>query len=148
MTSTYVKNYGMIENYVKNNDKITTTGAKWIGDYDGSVANVDIDISNNGSVEHTHLRLNNDDLLDILNMDTIDRSIDQRLSSDFLLDAPSPHIPVPPRIPFRSKRHALYPRKFNKPTSRIRGVKKSKKRHKKAKKKTRKIDPLIQLSSL
>lgn len=146
--TTYVKNYGMIENYVKNNDKTVKTGTKWIGDYDGSVANVDIDITHNGCVEHAHLKLDNDDLLDILNMDAIDRPIDQRLSSDFLLDTPSPNVLVPPHIPIRLKGLTSYPHKFNKHTSRTRGVKKSKKRHKKAKKKTRKIDPLVQLSSL
>ena len=134
--TTYVKNYGMIQNYVKNNDKITTTGAKWIGNYDGTVANVDIDINNNGYAEHAHLQLDNDDLLHILNMDSIDQPIDQRLQNDFLLDIPPPHIPVPPYIkyPYTLKRP-----KLQKHTKR-RGLKKSKK--------SRKMDSLIQLSSL
>lgn len=143
--TTYVKSYGMIQNDIKNNNTTTTSGAKWIGDYDGTLANVDIDINHNGSVEHAHLQLDNDDLLDILNMETINKPIDQRLQTDFLLDTPFPHMPAPPmpiglKYPCKIKRHKL--QKYTK----RRGVKKSKKN--KHKNKSRKIDSLIQLSSL
>lgn len=132
--TTYVKNYGMIQNYVKSNDKTITTGAKWIGDYDGTVANVDIDVNNNGYTEHAHLQLDNDDLLHILNMEAIDRPIDQRLQNDFLLDMP-PYI----KYPYKLKRPKS---NFQKHTKRRR-LTKSKKN-----KRSRKMDSLIQLSSL
>jgi len=147
MTS-YVKNYGMVNTYIKKNDEISTNETKWVGDYDGNVANLNIDMNDNGNMEHVHMQLDNDDLLNILNMTSVDEDIERRLKTDFLLDERP--------ISMVRQKGLMYPYKATKATKANKAIKtksqKQTKRKGRAKsnkaKKVRKPNALIQLSSL
>ena len=83
--TTYVKNDGILQVYTKKNNKKYMNQVKWNGEYDGNIASLNLDINNNGKRENIHMNLDNDDLLDILNRDVVNKPLDQRLTQDFLL---------------------------------------------------------------
>jgi hypothetical protein len=56
---------------------------KWDADYDGDIAKVSLDLKNNGKTKHYNIKLDNSDLAKILNIDSVDLPIDQRLKRDF-----------------------------------------------------------------
>ena len=83
--TTYIKNYGITQSYIKKNNKQTMNELKWKADYDGNMAHLDLNILANGKKDHINMTLDNDDLMRILNTNTVNQPIDQRLRSDFLL---------------------------------------------------------------
>jgi hypothetical protein len=83
MLDTYMKNRGTTKtifhdknnNYVKKYD--------WDLEYDGEKANINIDENQNGKTEHYNLQLDNDDLANILKINSVKEPIDKRLLNDF-----------------------------------------------------------------
>ena len=82
--NTYVKNIGMTQTYINDNDKIYTNELKWDGKYDGNIAKLNLDVDNNGKKKNIHLELDNQDLLNILNKHAVNMPIDERLKMDYL----------------------------------------------------------------
>ncbi len=56
---------------------------EWDADYDGKIANMSLDVNNNGNKQHYSLKLDNDDLATILNIPSIQDTLDMRLKRDF-----------------------------------------------------------------
>lgn len=83
---TYMKNYGITQSYIKKNNKQSMNELKWKADYDGKNAYLKMDILANGKKKHIQMTLDNDDLMRILNTDTVNQPIDQRLLKDFSLN--------------------------------------------------------------
>jgi hypothetical protein len=83
MLGTYIKNRGMTKTIIHSNNKNNTNEIKWDADYDGDVANVSINSNNDGIHDKFHFTLNNHDLANILNIDTINMPLEQRLKRDF-----------------------------------------------------------------
>jgi hypothetical protein len=83
MLDTYIKNRGSTKTIIHNNNHNKISEANWDVDYDGNVANLSLDLNNNGKSKHYNLKLDNSDLAKILNMDSIHLPIDQRLKRDF-----------------------------------------------------------------
>jgi hypothetical protein len=83
MLDTYMKNRGTTKtifhdknnNYVKKYD--------WDLEYDGEKANINIDENQNGKTQHYNLQLDNDDLANILKINSVKEPIDKRLLNDF-----------------------------------------------------------------
>ena len=82
--TTYIKNYGVTQSYILNKNKKSMNELKWIADYDGNNAHIHIDILGDGKKEHMNLTLNNEDLMQLFNRDTVNQPIDHRLRNDFL----------------------------------------------------------------
>lgn len=80
MLDTYFKNKGNTKTIVHNNG---VNKIKWAADYNGDVANISIDVDDNGTNEHYTTQLTNEDLDNILNIPSINKPIDQRLLNDF-----------------------------------------------------------------
>ena len=93
MLGTYIKNKGMTKTIIHANNKNRTNEIKWDADYDGNTANVSINSNNNGKHDKVHFTLNNEDLANILNVDTVNMPIEQRLKRDF-----KKNIKQPPKI--------------------------------------------------
>ena len=55
----------------------------WDADYDGNVANISVDLQNNGRQQHYDVRLDNQDLANILNVPSVNMPLDRRLKRDF-----------------------------------------------------------------
>jgi len=66
-----------------NNKKVNEIN--WDANYNGSVADINIDMYNNGKTDHVTMKLTNDDLIRLLNRPTVNNTIDQRLMDDFSL---------------------------------------------------------------
>jgi|Laugresubdmm15sn_1035100.scaffolds.fasta_scaffold18856_2 hypothetical protein len=80
----YVKNIGTTsETVFLNNDKISKQNIGWDADYDGNEANVSVDVQDNGAYKHYDVNLTNEDLANILNIQSVGLPIHQRLKNDF-----------------------------------------------------------------
>jgi hypothetical protein len=83
MLDTYFKNKGVTKTIVHNNGVNKVNKIKWEADYNGDVANISIDVDDNGTNEHYTTQLTNEDLDNILNIPSVNKPIDQRLLNDF-----------------------------------------------------------------
>jgi len=84
MSNIYVKNYGFTKTLIKDNKKQSKNEIKWIGDYDGQEARIEVDIEENGVKKHTMIQLDNNDIMELLSVHPVNQSLDKRLTSDFL----------------------------------------------------------------
>lgn len=83
MTS-FIQNYGCTKTLINNNDNILNHEIKWEGNYDGSKANILLNINDNGKKEIIKMKLNDDDIKQILGFSSVDIPLDERLTNDFL----------------------------------------------------------------
>ena len=83
MLNTYIKNRGSTKTIIHNNNHNAVNQLEWDADYDGNVANISVDLINNGNVGHYDVKLNNDDLAKILNVNSVKSPIHKRLKNDF-----------------------------------------------------------------
>ena len=87
----YIKNYGFTKTYTRdNNDKNIKNEIKWIGDYDGNKANIELDINDNGNRELVRMQLDNNDIMELLGIQPIQIPLVQRLTNDFLDESYNP----------------------------------------------------------
>ena len=83
MLDTYIKNRGATKTILHNQNKNDVNEIKWDADYDGKVANIELDINTNGQSGHYDISLDNQNLADILNIPSVKGSIHHRLLKDF-----------------------------------------------------------------
>lgn len=83
MLDTYIKNRGTTKTIIHNNNHNKINEIKWDADYDGKIANVSVDLINNGKVGHYDVKLDNKDLANILNINSVKTPIHKRLKNDF-----------------------------------------------------------------
>jgi len=74
---------GMNEQVININGKNKFNNFKWNADYNGKVANISLDSNNNGKKKSLNFILDNNDLVNMLNVNTNDIIIDKRLTNDF-----------------------------------------------------------------
>jgi hypothetical protein len=82
--SSYIENYGFTKTSIMNNNKKIDNEVKWEGNYDGKLANINIDINDNGKKEFVSMQLTNNDLLDLLSLPQVEVPLEKRLYNDFL----------------------------------------------------------------
>ena len=83
MLNTFIKNRGTTKTIIHNNNDNNINEIKWDADYDGDGANISLDLTNNGNVNHYNVKLDNDDLANILNINSVKMPIHKRLEKDF-----------------------------------------------------------------
>ena len=83
MLNTFIKNRGTTKTIIHNNNHNHISSLDWDADYDGDVAHIALEANNNGKREHLDISLDNDDLANLLNMQTVNIPIDKRLKMDF-----------------------------------------------------------------
>ena len=83
MLNTYIKNRGSTKTIIHDNHQNYVNEIKWDADYDGDIANVSLDLKNNGKNKHYNIKLDNFDLAKILNVNSVNLPIDKRLKRDF-----------------------------------------------------------------
>ena len=81
---TYIENKGITKTIITNNGEREENIIKWNADYDGNYADIKLNVSNNCKKNKVHLRLNNNDLSNILGIHSIEMPIEERLERDFL----------------------------------------------------------------
>jgi hypothetical protein len=82
--SGYIQNYGFTKTLINNNNNVLNNEIKWEGIYDGSKANIYIDINDNGKKELIKMKLNNNDIQELLGMPSVNIPLEERLKNDFL----------------------------------------------------------------
>jgi len=83
MLDTYIKHKGVTKTIMHQNNKNSVNEMEWDADYDGQVAKLSLDLNNNGDKEHYSFKLDNEDLASILNIPSINETLDMRLKRDF-----------------------------------------------------------------
>jgi hypothetical protein len=83
MLDTYVKNRGSTKTFIHNNNHSDVNEINWDADYDGNYANISLDLNQNGLTKHFDIKLNNNDLADILNIPSVNLPIHERLADDY-----------------------------------------------------------------
>ena len=111
MLNTYIKNRGITQTLVNNNNQKQFNQISWDADYDGQKANISFTSDTDGNKNHFDVTLDNEDLANILNIPSVSMPIDKRLQMDFndsfrpepqIIQIEMPHIntaKLPPRQP-------------------------------------------------
>jgi len=85
-----IKNKGNTQTTIYNNNvKYNVNKIKWDASYDGEVANINMDINENGNKKHFNMNLDNEDLAELLNVPSVDEDLYRRLKKDFKNVKPS-----------------------------------------------------------
>lgn len=84
MLDTFIKNKGVTKTIIHNNNKNYYNEVNWDADYDGENANISLDIDGNGVKSHVEVKMNNDELAEILNIPSENKTLEKRLYDDFL----------------------------------------------------------------
>lgn len=84
MINTYISNGSAEVEYVRNGNQIKSNKTSWSGDYDGYDGNLDIEVEENGHLKKTHIDFTNKDLANLLNIQSVEKPLYQRLKNDFL----------------------------------------------------------------
>jgi hypothetical protein len=79
----YENENGMNQSFVNINGKKKYKNLKWNADYNGEVANIYLKSNDNGRKKIYNFMLDNNDLANMLNVNTNDMLIDERLKQDF-----------------------------------------------------------------
>ena len=74
---------GMNQSFVNINGKKKYKNLKWNADYNGEIANIYLKSNDNGRKKIYNFMLDNNDLANMLNVNTNDMLIDERLKQDF-----------------------------------------------------------------
>ena len=80
----YMQNYGFAKTIINKNNKKTKNEVMWNGDYNGNIANIEVNMNDNGNREIIKMQLDNNDILNMLGVQPINIPLEQRLQSDFL----------------------------------------------------------------
>ena len=79
-----IKNKGVTKTVIRSNGRTKTNKINWNADYDGEVANISLDIEDDGIKNNYSSRLTNDEIAQILNPPQENQlSLDERLLNDF-----------------------------------------------------------------
>jgi len=83
MLNTYIKNRGITQTLVNNNNQKQFNQINWDADYDGQNANISFTSDTDGNKNHFDITLDNEDLANMLNIPSVSTPIDKRLQMDF-----------------------------------------------------------------
>lgn len=83
MLNTYIKNQGIEQTIVHDNNHNHFNQINWNADYDGNIANITVNSNNDGKRNRLNISLDNEDLANILNVPSVNMPIDKRLKMDF-----------------------------------------------------------------
>ena len=83
MLNTYIKNRGTTKTIIHDNNHNHINQINWDADYDGDIANLSINTNTDGKREHFDFSFDNQDLANMLNIQSVNMPIDKRLKMDF-----------------------------------------------------------------
>lgn len=89
--SSFIKNYGFSKTIIYDSNNFHNSlnnEIEWDGEYDGKLANINLDIKNNGNRELINIQLNNNDIRQIFGIQPINEPLENRLMNDFLSNTP------------------------------------------------------------
>ena len=84
MLNTYIQNRGITQTIIHNNKRSKVNEIKWNANYDGETANISVSSDTDGNKKHYEIELDDQDLAAILNVQSVNMPIHQRLQKDFV----------------------------------------------------------------
>ena len=81
-----MQNFGFAKTIINKNNKKTKNEIMWNGDYNGHIANIEVNMNDNGNREIVKMKLDNNDILNMLGVQPINIPLEERLQNDFLDD--------------------------------------------------------------
>lgn len=85
---TSIENRGFTEIFIDHDGKKNQNRINWNVKYDGSNADINFGINNNGKYKKIHTVLSNENIIKLLEIQPVPISLDQRLKNDFLQPTP------------------------------------------------------------
>jgi hypothetical protein len=82
---TYIKSQGMSQTVIQKPGVNNVNQINWNADYNGEMANVNLDVNTNGKKGNFTLQLSKGDLENLLNIPSVEKSLENRLKDDFLI---------------------------------------------------------------
>jgi len=83
MLNTYIKNRGITQTIIHNNNHNHFNEINWDAYYDGNLANISVNSNTDGKHNQINFSLDNHDLANLLNIPSVNIPIDKRLKLDF-----------------------------------------------------------------
>ena len=83
MPNTYIKNRGVTQTIVNNNNHKQFNQINWDTNYDGQNANISVTTDTDGEKNHFDITLDNEDLANMLNIPSVSMPLDKRIQMDF-----------------------------------------------------------------
>ena len=80
----YIQTLGTSETNMDVNSKKSQSKLKWLGDYDGEIAKLQVDVNNDNNPKVYKFEMNNEQLSHLLGMPPVDMPLDKRLEMNFL----------------------------------------------------------------
>lgn len=80
---TFIKNRGITQTIIHDNNKTKFNEINWNADYDGNVSNILVNFNDNGRRGYYDITLDNKDLANMLNIPSVDIPLHKRLKKDF-----------------------------------------------------------------
>jgi hypothetical protein len=83
MPENYIKNKGVMKTLIHANHHNKINEVKWNAKYDGENANIKIDLNDGKHKKHYNVKLDNDNLAELLNIPSVNTPLEKRLLRDF-----------------------------------------------------------------
>jgi hypothetical protein len=82
---TYIKSQGMSQTIIQKPGVNNVNQINWDADYNGQLANLNLDVNTNGKKDNFTLQLSKGDLENLLNIPSVEKPLENRLEDDFLV---------------------------------------------------------------
>ena len=86
MENTYAKSTGTAKLYLQKHGDRHSSNVNWNMDYDGELADIDLDVTVDGEKDRYNIVLDNDDLTEILHKQSVKKPLEERLYDDYIID--------------------------------------------------------------
>ncbi len=83
---TYIKSQGMSQTIIQKPGVNNVNQINWDADYNGQMANLNLDVNTNGKKDNFTLQLSKGDLENLLNIPSVEKPLEERLEDDFLIN--------------------------------------------------------------
>jgi hypothetical protein len=84
MLNTYIKNRGVTQTLIHNNNQNQMSEVEWDADYDGNTANILVNTDTNGIKQQYAFTLDENDLDNLLSIPSVQEPLHKRLVDDFI----------------------------------------------------------------
>lgn len=82
----YIQNFGSTKTRIKTKNKQIEQEIKWLGDYDGEEAKLQLDVINDNERKVYNIKMNNEQLSQLLGIQPINIPLEERLRNDLLVN--------------------------------------------------------------
>jgi hypothetical protein len=82
----YIQNFGSTKTRIKTKNKQSEREIKWLGDYDGEEAKLQLDVINDNQRKVYNIKMNNEQLSQLLGVHPVNIPLEDRIRNDLLVN--------------------------------------------------------------